>query len=181
MRQAEANAARLDAKVDTIELKRAFKTAYDKKIPPRAKLMRFFEAADAYCAAILPYSACKQGCSHCCNIAAALTWTEAELIGKRIGRKPKVLTHKPDIIANQTKYRGVPCPFLKKGKCSIYDIRPLACRIHFNMADTPALCDLSLPTTIPMINNDTIDKLHFHAFPGDMWADIRDFFPTKPA
>jgi Fe-S-cluster containining protein len=182
MQQAVANAARLEAKVDTVALKVAFRTAADLNIPVRAKLRRFYEAADALCAAVLPYSACKQGCSHCCNMAVTLTTTEAELIGKHVGRKPKVPQVAPDVIlTNQSKYRAVPCPFLKKGKCSIYEVRPLACRIHFNMADTAALCDTSIPATIPMLDNRGIDAVHFKAFRNDIWADIRDFFPIKPA
>lgn len=179
--QATRNVVRLEAKVDTAALKLAFLKASELNIPPRAKLKRFFEAADAYCKAILPFSACTHGCSYCCNIAATLTSTEAELIGKHVGRKPKVMTERVDVLANQKKYSGVPCPFLKKGRCSIYEVRPLACRVHFNLADTPELCDTTTVAEIPMIDNRAIDAVLFRAFRNDAWADIRDFFPTKPA
>lgn len=179
MEQGKKNVERLNSKVDTVALQENFWRGLDLKIPAKAKLNRILRSADKYCAAILPYSACKSGCSYCCNIAVTLTTTEAELIGKYIGRKPTIPSHRVDIIANQRKYSGVPCPFLKKGKCSVYEVRPLACRIHFNLADTPELCNTATPADIPMLNNEKIDEAHFAAFRNDVWADIRDFFPNK--
>lgn len=178
MAQAMANDARLNSRVDTVALKANFASGMELDIPPTAKLKRLLRAADKYCAAILPYSACRHGCSHCCNIAVTLTTTEAELIGRHIKVKPTIPTYRPDIIGNQKTYSGVPCPFLAKGKCSVYEVRPLACRVHFNMADTGNLCDTNIPATIPMIDNTQIDQIHFMLFSRDVWGDIREFFPN---
>ncbi|MNL33134.1 hypothetical protein D3C87_1550280 [compost metagenome] len=111
-----------------------------------------------------------------------MTETEADILGKFVGRKPKKITQRVDILANIPKYNGVPCPFLKKGRCSVYEVRPLACRIHFNLADTPYFCNTDIPpgdSLVPQINNSEIDKAHFRAFGKEVWADIRDFFPTR--
>lgn len=180
-RQAERNVARLDAKLDTRALKVAFMKVLELNIAPRAKMKRFFEAADALCEVVLPFSACTHGCSYCCNIAVTMTTTEAGIIGKHVGRKPKVLTDRPDIMGNIMKYNSTPCPFLKRGKCSIYEVRPVACRVHFNMADTPEACDTSTPAQTPMLNNNAIDAILFRAYRDEIWGDIRDFFPAKPA
>lgn len=34
-----------------------------------------------------------------------------------------------------------PCPFLVAGRCSIYAIRPVACRTHFSFSESPRDCD----------------------------------------
>jgi hypothetical protein len=182
MRQATVNADRINAVLDFPGIEAAFNHALSLKIPPRAKMQRFWEAADKLCKAITPFTACRNKCSYCCNIAATMTETEADILGKYVGRKPKKITQRVDILANIPKYSGVPCPFLKKGKCSVYEVRPLACRIHFNLADTPHFCNTDIPpgeSVVPQINNSEIDRAHFQAFGKEVWADIRDFFPTK--
>lgn len=177
MAQGRVNVARLDSKVDTAALQSNFYKGLDPKLPAKARLNRILRAADKYCAAILPYTACKTGCSHCCNMAVTLTTTEAELIGKFIGTKPTIPKYRPDIMGNQKKYSSVPCPFLKKGRCSIYEARPLACRVHVSMADSGDLCDTNIPASIPMLDTIKIDEAHFIAFRDDVWGDIREFFP----
>lgn len=182
MRQAQVNADRINSVVDFPKLEAAFNRALALKIPRRAKMQRFWEAADKMVEALTPYTACKNKCSYCCNIAATLTETEAEILGRHIGRKPKVLTKRVDILANIPKYSGVPCPFLEKGRCSVYEVRPLACRIHFNLADSPYFCNTAIPadqSLVPQLNNTEIDRAHFEGFGKEVWADIRDFFPTK--
>lgn len=182
MRQATVNADRINAVVDFPKLEAAFNHALNLQIPPRAKMQRFWEAADKLCKAVTPFTACKNKCSYCCNIAATMTETEADILGKYVGRKPKKITKRVDILANIPKYSGVPCPFLKKGRCSVYEVRPLACRIHFNLADTPHFCNTDIPpgeSVVPQINNTEIDRAHFQAFGREVWADIRDFFPQK--
>lgn len=179
MAQAEANFARLDSKVDTVALQANFYKGLDPKAPPRARLNRILRAADKYLAAILPYTACTHNCSYCCNMAVTMTSTEAELIGKFIGRKVTIPARRTDIMANQKKYSGVPCLFLKDGRCSVYEVRPLACRVHVNMADTPDVCDVKNPVQMPMLDTQKIDEAHFIAFRDDAWADIRDFFPSS--
>lgn len=182
MHQAEVNAARIEKKVDFAKVAATFIRISGLKILPKAKILQMWEAADAVCKEITPLTACKQGCSHCCNIAVTLTTTEAQIIGKHIGRKPQDLKVPADIFANISKYSGVPCPFLKKGRCSIYTVRPLACRLHFNLADSPYFCNVDIPPTesvVPQINTEVIDEAHFNAFQQEVWADMRDFFPPK--
>ena len=69
---------------------------------------------------------CKKGCSYCCHHPVSITPQEAALIGDYIGRKPSKPRHQ--------EYRHEsrePCPFLKDAACSIYKVRPIACRTFF--------------------------------------------------
>lgn len=182
LRQAEANSARINSKIDFTKFEAKFDRIAGLKIPAKAKTLQMWEVGAEISKAITPYVACKQGCSFCCNIATTITTTEAQIIGKHVGRKPQVFTKRVNILTNIPKYSGVPCPFLKEGRCSIYEVRPLACRIHFNLSDSPYFCNTSIPSKdsiVPQTNNDNIDAAHFKAFHNEIWADMRDFFPTK--
>lgn len=132
---------------------------------------------------IMPFTACRKGCSHCCNIAALITEVEAQRISEVIGRKPaKVGAFPPDVPALQDKYFGVPCTFLKGGRCSIYEVRPIACRVHFSMADDGFFCSTAIApqnSLVPALNLLGVDKALFMMTMGSKFADIRDFFPPK--
>jgi Fe-S-cluster containining protein len=87
--------------------------------------------------------ACKAGCYYCCCYEVVLTPAEALLLGDYVKQ-----TCSADALADLMKRidrflrlrdgRGVeerakvlhdtPCIFLASGKCSVYDVRPFACR-----------------------------------------------------
>lgn len=131
---------------------------------------------------VAPISACGKGCGHCCKMAVTVTSYEAELIGKAVGVEPaKNVKMSLDQDAMVAQYMNVPCTFLKKGICQIYDHRPLPCRTHFNVSDFPQLCDtINHPgQDVPNIN---FTKLWFASsvlgLEGDcIFADLREFFP----
>ena len=157
-----------------------FLSALHLKIPARAKMNRLKEAADKLNKRVLPYSACRSGCSHCCNIAAVITQTEAEALAKASGRK--MVKTKPDVptVEMRMKWFKVPCPFLVKGRCSVYNDRPLACRLLFNMSDSPHFCNTSIPPEeihVIMLNLKELEDGYLKAFLNENWGDIRDFFP----
>ena len=65
----------------------------------------------------LPTIECQQKCQwYCRNIA--MSGTEFDLIRERLGFTPRSDPVNPD-----------PCPMLKNGLCSVYDLRPLICRL----------------------------------------------------
>jgi len=76
------------------------------------------------------YAICKKGCSHCCHQPVAITPQEAALIGDYIGRKPSKPRHQ-----KYDRESRDPCPFLKDNACSIYKVRPIACRTFFTYDD----------------------------------------------
>jgi len=180
--QAQVNVARLNAKTaaagrlgdEAMEIARL-------PLSQRIRYNKLVKLVDEASEEILPFTACRKGCSHCCNIAVLMSDVEARRIGEVIGRKPvKTGAFPADVVAIQDKYFGVPCTFLKGGRCSIYEVRPLACRLHFNMADDPFFCSTAIApqnSLVPSLNLHGVDAALFMMTLGSMHADIRDFFP----
>lgn len=182
--QARVNVAKLNAKTRRAARlgDEAMKIA---RLPlsQRVRYNKLVKLVDEASAEIMPFTACRKKCSHCCHIAAMVTEVEAQRIGEAIRRKPaKVGASHPDIPALQGKYFGVPCTFLKGGRCSIYEVRPLACRLHFNMADDPFFCSTAIApqnSLVPALNLHGVDAALFMMTMGAPLADIRDFFPKR--
>lgn len=126
------------------------------------------------------FSACSGNCTHCCHIPVGLYETEARVIGKAIGREPERAQHDPLLSERPYGYDRA-CPFLKEGRCSIYEHRPLACRLQLNLDVDDLLCELvpdaSVP--VPLANTSAFHVLYAAACQDDTLADIRDFFPAK--
>ena len=92
----------------------------------------------------LPHAiACRAGCNFCCYNQVEVTPPEALLIGHHVAqtfspaeqdglmnRVVRALNFK----SGQTKQQiarlrhKLPCPLLRDGKCSVYEVRPLVCR-----------------------------------------------------
>jgi Fe-S-cluster containining protein len=149
---------------------------------PRELLLMLYRVADAFGRAVESYAACKAGCSHCCHIPVAMSRVEARLIGSKIGRgaaNPPLSLKADEGIA--VAY-GNPCPFLKKGACSIYEHRPLMCRVHWNMDEDALLCELhpeiDAGIPVPYLDVTTFRKLYIFIC-GPLMADIRRFFPEE--
>lgn len=135
---------------------------------------------------------CKKGCNHCCHYQVLITKQEASLISEYTGVKPKIPKRARDLFSNPD-----PCPFLKKGICSIYPVRPLACRGYFVFRPTPdhiACPDVDVfeygHALVAGIQPDTEASVGLAWLTGDLelddirnvkkpFADIRDFFDHK--
>ncbi len=85
--------------------------------------------------------ACKAGCDHCCHQSVGVTPPEALAIWRHLTEtlSPAELTEvAAHVAAVHARTTGLssddryspdhPCAFLRAGQCSIYDVRPLACR-----------------------------------------------------
>jgi len=85
--------------------------------------------------------ACQAGCDHCCYQPVGLTPPEALAIAAHLRQTltPEALLVLAARLAERVREtRGLssaerfspdhPCPFLARGQCSIYEVRPLACR-----------------------------------------------------
>jgi len=85
--------------------------------------------------------ACKAGCDHCCHQPVGLTPPEALAIAAHLREKlttEELVTVAARFAQRARDTRGLssaqrfspdhPCPFLNRGQCSIYEVRPLACR-----------------------------------------------------
>lgn len=99
------------------------------------------ELADRFMRAYKDYVVCRKGCAHCCQLPVGMTFFEAEYIasrsGRKLNRKAKQIT---DIKPN--KHNTTLCPFLDTdtATCSIYEYRPLACRM-FATIDSHLFCE----------------------------------------
>ena len=148
---------------------------------PRAKYNRLRKLADRIGAAAAPHVACQKGCSACCNIAVVVSSFEADLIGKATGRRPATPPAEADPQAAQDRYFGTPCPFLKKGACTIYAERPIACRLHVSLADSSFFCSTEIKpadSCVPSLDLPLFWAtfgMQFYEYPS---ADLRDFFPA---
>jgi Fe-S-cluster containining protein len=87
--------------------------------------------------------ACRAGCDHCCYQLVGVTPPEALAIFDHLSRTAsdaELAELAPRIAAARARTRGLsagerfsphhPCPFLEQptGRCTIYEVRPLACR-----------------------------------------------------
>jgi len=93
---------------------------------------------------------CQNGCSHCCHWPMAISLLEGAEIClqlKRDGRWTRSLQESlkagADLVTGLSftvwAYSGIPCVFLDKGHCSIYDSRPASCRLAVSLGD-PDTC-----------------------------------------
>ena len=85
--------------------------------------------------------ACRAGCDHCCHQSVGVTAPEALAIFDHLKTTlsgPELAKVATRVSALHGRTRGLssrerfspdhPCPFLEAGRCSIYEVRPLACR-----------------------------------------------------
>jgi len=89
---------------------------------------------------------CKTGCTACCFIEIDVSTDEAATIinycrENNIEIDQEYLT-KQAAKGRKTYSEVSRCVFLKENLCSIYPVRPVACRKHWVKTD-PALCDFS--------------------------------------
>jgi len=89
---------------------------------------------------------CKKGCSHCCHLNVQLSEDEALLIAEyckesHIPIDRSYLLMQLSVSKEEIwKYPFSACVFLKDGLCSIYEVRPSACRC-FMVVSPPQYCD----------------------------------------
>jgi Fe-S-cluster containining protein len=157
-------------------------------MPADRKRQQIVHIAAELSRAITPRTACARGCSECCHMNTSLSGHEARKIGRYVGREPRRLGRERSrgpTLADELRVRftGVPCPFLEAGRCSIYPVRPIACRTHHTMRDDETGCRLRLdaqgrainPT--PSLDVSAIGIAAAAIFAGEDFGDIREYFP----
>lgn len=139
----------------------------DKAGDPRQLAMEALViTTDAMTSMAAPVSACSAGCDHCCkSMEVTVHAVEAERIVQYVRQLPynsrRILTKKlrkqahAEASRREKTYRRA-CAFLKNSRCSIYDIRPLACRRWMSSdirdcAGEQNLNDLNHAQTLSMI------------------------------
>jgi Fe-S-cluster containining protein len=133
---------KLKTRLDLVKM--VYKADYT---PSYNSLGELWEIRDAIVDVMKRHSCCREGCSWCCRMAVGITSLDAELIAKHTGIQPKTVVMDVNGLFKDRdeqikKYMNVPCPFLRNGRCSIYEARPSACRTHFNVSKFPEVCNL---------------------------------------
>ena len=152
---------------------------------PIVKLARIRKSVETLFAYTEGYVACKMGCAYCCHQAVDISRLEAEFIQDKTGIMYAQVSN-PPLRDPLTFSEKTPCPFLKQGVCSIYEYRPLICRLAVNLDRDPYWCKFenwhnpggAVPKPTFHSIYDAYSELNVKA--GSVMADIRDFFPVVP-
>lgn len=137
------------------------------------------------------YVPCRKGCAHCCKVSVAVSLLEAVYITKMTGIEP--ITRSPKMMRKAGTPKGTDyCPFLDRrtATCSIYEYRPLACRM-FAAVDDHKGCESH--SNAHWLMNSESNPLYTHIIevmahatasaanytPYTPYAEIRAWFGTK--
>lgn len=153
--------------------------------PLDRKVIKLRKIADEAAAVIGPFTPCARGCDACCHNPALLSEVEAMQIAQATGAKLSAPRRIFDLSGGEegrreyfAPYLGVACTFLKDGACTIYKNRPVVCRVHHSIENSPAGCDNGRqPAAVDMTEVFIADL----QMSGRMmiYADIREFFPPQ--
>jgi Fe-S-cluster containining protein len=112
------------------------------------------------------------------------------VIGRHLKRTPVMTRLDQEIEPEQLpayreaqvqKYMKVPCPFLGKDKeCTIYSVRPFACRSNHSLEDTPEPCDVFAGShPVGQLNLQNFHYACAKTFLHESFGDIREYFPAQ--
>lgn len=139
-----------------------------------SKLQDLYGFMDEINSFVARFTPCKKGCSHCCLMPVSVSTLEIEYIKKR-ARKFRSKTAVSPVAGNNS-----PCPFLIKGSCSIYEVRPFVCRRHLTLTADSFWChpDRCNSINLSRLRFSEVDKVYeqilFASGPLSTRMDIRD-------
>ena len=180
--RAKANEPRL-----TSQLKQ-----FDKAPAIKHKIYWLRQMAETFADAVAPQAACSQACDGCCYQPVSVTLEEAQVISREIG----VPLHMPQEwnTLPVMKFAGQPCVFLQDSRCTIYQHRPMVCRLIFNMDADALLCQMvpGARSQAPYADHGIYKELYIRAHLPKVksqeemqaalkslrMADLREFFPN---
>lgn len=147
----------------------------------KSKLHKVYRIADEAGQVAAPFVACRRSCSACCRMNVSVTVLDAEQLaavsGRRMAVVPRPIKH------DEAKFSGTPCPFLANDECSVYAVRPFACRAHRSFDIDSYWCqpERSFVGEMSMVELGGA-KAAYTAIAAATkfggFADIRDFFPS---
>lgn len=106
------------------------------------KVVNFYRRLDELSQPFDAGLACTVGCNYCCHYHVLVTPVEVfaivehlrlqgdSVVAKTIDDLRIYLSHVSGLTPLEHKLTNIPCVFLQEGLCSIYAIRPIACRGH---------------------------------------------------
>lgn len=150
-------------------------------MPNDQKHYRTFQLLQVIEGKIKDHVPCGKGCNHCCHMSVSVSSVEAEIIRRKTGVKPRSF---PLRIMSQdqfvARFAKVRCPFLgEDGACQIYDVRPIACRTHYNLSKYPSVCDIVNYSgqKVANLNFSPVWDAQLGMSNNFDFGDIRDYFP----
>jgi Fe-S-cluster containining protein len=158
----------------------------DSNAPMGHKAARMVQIAEALSRAITPHVECRNGCSHCCRQPVGVSGYEVRAIERFTGRKAILqgrggIPHPGLPEALRTRFTGQACTFLEAGRCAIYPVRPIACRLHHSLMSSAEPCDTARNPDMHVASlNLPLDPILAHVFRAEDRGDIREFFPPRP-
>jgi Fe-S-cluster containining protein len=178
--------ARSDRKLHRI-VRESLPALVESPEPLDRKVIKLRRIADAAASVIAPFTPCAKGCSACCHNPAVISEVDAMLVAKATGAPLATPRRVFDASAGEearrayfSRYAGVACTFLRDRVCSIYAHRPVVCRVHHSLEDSPAGCDGGRQPAAVDLTELYLGELRMM---GRMmiYADIREFFPPRAA
>ncbi|MCD6319106.1 MAG: YkgJ family cysteine cluster protein [Candidatus Desulfofervidaceae bacterium] len=176
-------------------------------IPAKLKVLKaIYEFYDNYTGE--SSFACTIGCTACCTQQVLITSLEGSFIISYLKEKQQlsllnnVITElqkphfRPLITTNELAYYCLqqkeppeetpyaserPCPFLNKGRCLIYEVRPFACRSFFSQIRCDITGEARIPPlllTINVIFNQLIEHIDVPGIYGNM-IDVLSFLQEE--
>ena len=153
----------------------------------KIKLKKLIKLSDATVDALRPHTACRAGCAHCCRLPTLIYEHEAVVMAEASGHemvRPPYRSREEVLTASLTYY-GHSCPFLIDSKCSIYEHRPVVCRVHHSLNDDESNCEKRLllgnVVEIPQYDPDIIEMPYHYLVLArnarETWGCIPEFFP----
>lgn len=146
----------------------------------RLKMLRAL--ADRINSAVSKEAACRRGCDACCKIQVEMTSWEAKVIAEELGIQLKQPAAPLEGHSRERSLAllGKPCGFLRNGDCSIYESRPIACRLHHSLNMDARMCQPEVKPDESMVPSLNMNAIHLaYAMCSGLSAvlgDISDFF-----
>lgn len=130
------------------QLRRQLQAVFQTERNPVVARARVIQIATEASEALAAVAACHEGCSHCCRQGLMLFEHEAVLLAEVSGRKMvrQPWRRRQEVDVDIDSSIGKPCPFLVDHRCSVYEHRPLPCRLRHSLSDEPNDCSLDGPT-----------------------------------
>ena len=155
---------------------------------PALKLIKLTELATKVDLALRPHYSCGRGCSHCCSMITLIYRYEAVRLAEVTGREMIELPFRPhdQVLLAGMLVNGKQCAFVVDGCCSVYEHRPMICRLHHSFNKDPRDCEVSCDPTLkrPIVqfNPDYVEVPYHNVvrfnYPREPWGAITEFFPV---
>ena len=104
---------------------------------------------------------CKKGCSYCCYQNVSTSIGEALLLIHHCkDRKIKInwkQVREQNKDWDKLSFKDMKCPFLAGDECSVYEARPLVCRMYLSVDGTAEKCNTEIPNKVRLLASNIAD------------------------